>query len=577
MFKRKKNSFPAKTIMLIAASALAAALSVFMIADEAVRDVDARVAERQTEFAARGLKSELDKLAADQRAVTIWDDTVLAVRANDKTWMDANVGVWMQTFYGHDRSYVIGPDGRLVYGVIEQKRIEAESLSLEKPLADLANTLRAAMTEARKSGEDPIGAVKGLVVAAPVSLADMPALVSAVPIVPSSKLVAYTRNSEYLHIAVQYLDKEIAARIGQVYDFSDPFFGNVDPASTDNKWTSLPVVGADEVPVAWFAWEPDKPGLLLVQETRPAVALFGVFCLVMFLCLIAKLWLSARHLQESEAEARYLANHDSLAGVPNRMNYDIQLARALQAEKAGGPSVTLLNVDLDHFKKVNDTLGHAAGDELIRQVSSRMQDQIRPKDTVARIGGDEFGIILVGLSDREALATFCAGLVHILSVPYALKAGTAHVSASIGVARACEVDGGAEGLQRAADAALYRAKADGRSRFCVFTEEMDDLLRRRQEIERDLRVAVKAGDQLDVFFQPILNQDGSLFGAEALVRWTHAPNGPISPDVFIGIAEECGLIEEIGQWVLREACAFAKVADLPRVSVNVSGAMAESG
>lgn len=576
MYKSSKSTFPARAVMLIAGSALAAALSVFMVADEAVRNVDGRVADHQTSFAARGLKAEVDRLAVEQHAVTIWDEAVLAIQASDALWLDGNLGIWMQTFYGHDQEYILGPDDRPIYAAIERKRAVLDSVVLDQPLVDFVRELRVKMKIAREGGEDPVESVKGLAVAAPLLLNNMPAIASVVPIVPSSKRVAYMPESEYLHVAVQYLDKEIAQRIAHVYDFSDPAFLKFDPASENEDKLSLPVPGADDKIVAWLAWDADKPGVLLVRELAPAVVFFGIFCLTVFISLIARLWFSARNLQESETEARYLANHDPLAGVPNRLNFDGRLASALQAERAGGQAVTLLNIDLDHFKKVNDALGHAAGDELIRQVSARMQDLIRPTDTVARIGGDEFAIILIGLSDGDALSSFCAGLVHILSLPYSLKAGTAQVSASIGVARAREFDGGVEGLQRAADAALYRAKADGRSRFCIFTHEMEDLLRRRHEIERDLRLAIKSGDQLDLFFQPIVNQNGSLFGAEALARWPGAPNGPVSPDIFIGIAEESGLIEEIGQWVLKEACAFARATDLSKVCVNVSGVQLQS-
>ncbi|MBZ4690527.1 MAG: diguanylate cyclase [Cereibacter sp.] len=569
----KTHAFPARLIALIATAAALALLSVVLVARQAVREVDADAFAHQRAFVERAVQTEAERIPVEQRASTHWDEAVLRSRANDQDWMDDNLGLWMQDFYGHDRSYVLGPDDRPIYGAVDGRRLDPEiPLRLDGRLAELASRLRALIAETQAAEEDPAEAVAELSFGSTVLLEGQPVLVSITPIMPDTDGVTQAAGEEYLHVAVQYLDDTLARRIGEADSLRDAAFVRQAPEGE----AKLALHDAGGAPLVWFTWTPDQPGLRLVQTMKPVVTLFGLFCLGLFVALVVRLWFSARYLQRSEAEARYLASHDALAGLPNRMHFEERLADALPAARAGGARMALISVDLDHFKKVNDTLGHAAGDELIRQVSSRMLAQVRRSDTVARLGGDEFGIILIGMAEGEALATFCAGLVHLLSLPYQLQAGLVQVSASIGVATAEEVGGGVEALQRAADAALYRAKLDGRSRFCIFTEAMDDGLRRRHEIERDLRLALAAGDQFDVHYQPILDRDGSLFAAEALLRWPGAPGGPVSPELFIAVAEESGMIEELGLWVLREACAFAQQMALPKISVNVSAVQLRS-
>ncbi|MCE6949663.1 bifunctional diguanylate cyclase/phosphodiesterase [Cereibacter sphaeroides] len=559
---------PILTIMVLVTCA------VVVLARESLREIDADAVEMQKAFARRGITAEMTRLPQEQQVSAIWDEAVHKVREDDKEWMAGNLGVWMQTYYGHDENYIVAPDGRVVYAARDKRTVEdlQREQGLSPPLPVLIARLRTLMRKAAKGAENPATAISGLSVVEPIRLGDHAAIASATPIVPDSDDLVQAPGTEYLHIAVQYLDAATALRLGQEYGLSKAEF--VSEPRSEGERITLPVAeGAGDLNI-WLSWEPDRPGHRLVEKMGPVTVLFGLFCMALLLALLGGLRHSARLLRKSEADARFLASHDPLSGLPNRRHFEESLVRALAAEQAGGPSVTVLSVDLDHFKEVNDTLSHAAGDELIKQVSARLRYHVRATDVVARLGGDEFALLLFEVGN-DSLPAFCAGLVHVLSQPWDLAEGRVFVSASIGVARSRDLNADAEAMLRAADAALHAAKAEGMGRFCIFTLKMDDALRQRRGIERGLRAALESGEGLDLVFQPVFDTQGRIAMVEALVRWTSS-GGNIGPEVFIGVAEESGLILDLGRWILERSCSIAVAAGIPRIAVNVSAVQLRS-
>ncbi|SNX71345.1 periplasmic sensor diguanylate cyclase/phosphodiesterase [Cereibacter ovatus] len=569
MIARKTSSFSAQIVLTILISTFVMAGIVAVVGYAAIEEVDSDAVQREIGFATHGLEAEIARLTEEQKVSTLWDEAVIEVRADNQDWMERNLGVWMQTYYGHDAVYVVRPDDTLLYAALDEKTVRLRpGTRLPAPLAALVQTLRDRMAAANPDPADSTAAIADLDVVETIPLDGGVSVVSVAPIVPTTTRLPQPPGTEFIHISLQNVDTAMAIRIAEPHGLRRASFRTTPPAGGHE--IGVPIRDSAGKQLAWLTWTADRPGLRLMHEMIPALALAALFGLGLLVWLLRRLWVSSQQLHRSEAEARFLANHDLLAGLPNRMHFEENLAHALASERQGGPSVTLLSIDLDRFKPVNDTLGHAAGDELIRQVAARLSAQIRSTDTVARLGGDEFGVILLGMAGEETLTAFCAGLLHVLSKPYDLAAGQAHVGASIGVAIAAQIRGGMETVMRCADAALYRAKNDGRGRFRLFTEEMDDVLRQRHEIERDLRAALRADDQLEVVFQPIYDASGALVGAEALTRWPRAPHGAVSPDVFIGVAEECGLIHALGAWVLETACRAAVRTGLPKLAVNVS-------
>jgi diguanylate cyclase (GGDEF)-like protein/PAS domain S-box-containing protein len=269
------------------------------------------------------------------------------------------------------------------------------------------------------------------------------------------------------------------------------------------------------------------------------------------------------HHKAAEAEIQYLAFYDPLTRLPNRRLLNDRLSQALAVGTLHHRNGALLFIDLDNFKNLNDTFGHHQGDLLLQQVAMRLSECIREGDTVARMGGDEFVVMLQGLSDKlteAAIQTEAVGekILEALRLPYQLSDLTHHSSASLGIAMFNENYHSVDELQRHADLALYQAKNAGRNTLRFFDPDMQAAMTTRAELEADLRHGLENNEFL-LYYQPQVNEVGRLMGVEALVRWQHLQRGMVSPANFIPLAEETGLILPLGQWVLETACRQLKV------------------
>lgn len=231
----------------------------------------------------------------------------------------------------------------------------------------------------------------------------------------------------------------------------------------------------------------------------------------------------------------------------------------------------LLMLDLDRFKNVNDSLGHPAGDELIRQVGERIKSRLRRSDTVARLGGDEFAVILDGEMGADDLTTFCEDLIREISQPFDLLGNVAQVSVSIGACRAGEEDTSGDDLVRRADIALYQAKRAGRQRHCLFVERMDTRLLMEGRVERDLREDIETGaPRLGLICRPILDADECFAGVEAELRWDHPDHKKMDAELCFRIAEERGFVAALGRRVIASACDALKTSGFPKVALWMS-------
>ena len=275
--------------------------------------------------------------------------------------------------------------------------------------------------------------------------------------------------------------------------------------------------------------------------------------------------------RRSEAEIARLAMFDSLTGLANRPRLHFALAQALTAQTTAYRPTGLLMLDLDRFKIVNDTMGHPAGDALLRQVAERLVHVVGDAGLVGRLGGDEFQILLPGESGADRLAELAQAVIRALSQPYIVAGARVVIGCSIGIAVAPDHGEDPETLIRNADLALYSAKAAGRGVHRFYRAELLDQARVRKSLEDDLRAAL-SHDQFRLVYQPVVSTIGTkVVGYEALIRWNHRSRGPVSPADFIPVAEESRLIEPIGEWVMRTACAAATAWPASvRVAVNVS-------
>ncbi len=272
----------------------------------------------------------------------------------------------------------------------------------------------------------------------------------------------------------------------------------------------------------------------------------------------------------AEARLVHIARHDVLTGLPNRLLLGEHLPKAFaRSRRTGGLAVLCLNID--RFKVVNDMLGHAAGDTLLRALSQRLQDCARETDFVARLGGDEFAIVQEAVAQPSEATALARCLVAELARPFDIDGREVVIGASVGVVLAQDGLTTTEALLKCANLALRRAKEEGRGRSCLFEAEMDIRVQARRMLELDLRGALALG-QFEVFYQPLVKtRTGAVSGFEALLRWRHPQRGLVSPAVFIPVAEEVGLIAAIGTWVLARACADAVTwPDGLKVAVNLS-------
>jgi diguanylate cyclase (GGDEF)-like protein len=269
------------------------------------------------------------------------------------------------------------------------------------------------------------------------------------------------------------------------------------------------------------------------------------------------LWGVARHtlnLSEANKTISELAETDTLTGLANRRVFTERLEAAFAAAKRGATAFAVLYFDLDHFKDVNDTLGHALGDALLRAVTERVRSVLRPDDVVARFGGDEFAVLPHNMADADAAATLAARICGVLAAPFMIEGNEIHISSSIGISLYDRDIIEPEAMMIQADLALYRAKQDGRNCFRFHSADLDLEIEERVTVTEDLRVALERGE-LELHYQPQVElAGGQIIGVEALMRWNHPTRGMLPPSIFIPIAERTGLILPLGRWAIDEAC-----------------------
>jgi diguanylate cyclase (GGDEF)-like protein len=257
--------------------------------------------------------------------------------------------------------------------------------------------------------------------------------------------------------------------------------------------------------------------------------------------------------RNAEARITHLARYDELTALPNRLNFRDEIERLLAVPHNADQLSALLFVDLDQFKQVNDTLGHPCGDQLLCAVADRLREMLRPEDFVARFGGDEFVVFQQNIKSNEDAAGLARRIVEHLSERYKIDNHLVEIGASVGIAMTSS-GVSADTLLKNADMALYRAKADGRGTFCFFRDEMAQIVESRRILELDLRKAL-AHEEFELFYQPLVNlKSGRISTCEALLRWNHPVRGTVSPIDIIPVAEDMGLIVDLGRWILRKAC-----------------------
>jgi len=552
------------TVLMLAAFALAMVVGFGIYATAQADHVSL---ERQKIFLANGLKDQIAAVAREQESVTVWDDSVINTKAGNQTWIEENLSVWMYSYYGHNRVYILDAANHPVHAMREGKVLDPSVYDEDEPaMQPTIEKLRGMISQPPKA--DASGVPAKMVAEDLVSLGGKPAILSVMPLVPSSDRVDQAPGTEYLHVSAEFLNDAVIAKIAEKYLLDGAHLLTLSQPSSS---AAIPLLDSRGIILGYIGWDQERPGLTLVRKAAPALVLALLLAASVLAFLLRRLRRASSALQTSQDEAQYLAFHDTLTGLPNRALFEDRLRRAMLTSGHDTGKVALLYLDLDRFKHVNDTLGHPAGDELVRQTATRLQHTIREVDTVARLGGDEFALILIDIRDIRAAEDIAERLLQKLQEPYKLMDDQVFISASIGIALSVGTDADADDLLRKADIALYEAKKNGRGRHQVFAGDMDDLLLRKRTVESELRKALNGGSGIRLAYQPIYAANGkTILGAEALIRWGHEVHGALPPAQFIALAEERGMIGQLGAWVLQEACRFAVRTELPWLAVNVS-------
>jgi diguanylate cyclase (GGDEF)-like protein len=540
--------------------------------------------ETERTLVENALNHRIARVLNEEKSVAWWDEPITKItdKAVDFDFADTEFGIFLTETYGHDEVHILNGANRPIYSYYGEKREDPSSFETRR------TAVAGVIDEARQSpGHSSLRArpdtfsqsqsnyrvLAGGGQAARwaghvVTVEGRPALVAAMTIVPNidTSLLKGTPN---LLVDIKYIDDAFISEIGRSLLLSD--FSLTPKPAEKGAVVSQPFVGDDGTPIGYLNWTTRQPGQVLLTIVLPLVA-FGVFATgLLSHTILRRLRRASRELWEREAQARHEAKHDALSGLPNRVHMVEKIDSFLQGRALATHDnrAVAAYLDIDRFKDINDTLGHQAGDELIKLVARRLMDCLRPNDFLARFGGDEF-VILCAPAGAEASSALAERVDQAFASPFALGGQNIRVTASVGIAVAPDNGVSADELMRHADIALYEAKGAGRARAVLFSEDMARQVERRRTIELDLRAAIET-DMLCLNYQPIVSSaSGEIVGLEALLRWRHPVHGDMSPADFIPIAENAGLLPELGEWVLSHAMEDSRRWPHLEIALNLS-------
>lgn len=564
------NGAPLRRLTVTSISTLfATALLVFGVVFWSVSRIDDLSQQRQLRTVQSALANSVAKVPYDQESVAIWNDAVLKLKPPlDLAWVESNLGVWMHEYFKHDRVHIVDAMGNPVYSMVDGKTVPTSRGEITPTLREAVSVLRQDMArgglEAYHNDAGDLPRVVDL-----TFIDERPVLISAMPIVAESKELSPDAQSANVLISLRFLDESFLADLAKTHHLAGVRFSR-SPRIAEHE-QSYPLKNRAGTIIGYVVWDSERPGAAILEDVLPILASGLTAIGVAVLLLISGLRRTYRDLVSSEAESKHRAIRDPLTGLANRGYFNDRVAALLEERQRSEAPLALLFLDLDRFKQVNDTHGHAVGDALIQEIAQRIKSTLKPEDLLARIGGDEFAIVTCEGVSRDAIETLCRNIVASVSRPVEVLGQQASVGVSIGIGLSPEAGTERSELARNADIALYQAKHGGGAGYAFYTECMGRAIKERQALEADLRRALKDDGELEVVYQPLVSaKDFSVSGVEAFVRWNHPRLGRLLPTHFISIAEDCGLIDQLGERVLRDACRTAGALNLGTVAINVS-------
>ncbi|MDV3252667.1 EAL domain-containing protein [Devosia sp. BK] len=532
----------------------------------ASRESDLAALDRQRELSNTRLSTQIERVAHELDLMA--EGYASSISTVDETNVSPQDGKGfshlIKSIFGYDQVFVIDGDGKLA---LETDAEIASRYDWAKPL------LLPLLTRLRQQDE-PLPVVELMRLEGRPSIAGIKAItLGSQPVAPTNRL--------YL-IAYRYIDGPALDAFSREQGLNGARFARAADPDIEEVTFEIRATSTGE-PIGFIIWTPDLPGSRVVSRLLPALAASALIIASLLAMLMLLLKKSMSELTDSEQKARRQSLHDALTDLPNRILFGRRLTDCLEDQRLNVTRSIVALIDLDKFKTVNDTFGHGAGDELLTAVADRIRALLGPNDTLARLGGDEFALLLPdrAKTDRSHLELF-QRIITSLNAPFPLLDGkvTATIGCSIGATSLTSARQTTSEVLHLADIALYEAKSTGRNRCVEYSARLDSSAQMRAELKSELQTLLSTGGTdpqsefgLEVFFQTIhcTAPGHAVSGAEALVRWRHETHGLLTPDKFITLAEDSGMIHELGMVVLERACAAATGWDSTQfVSVNVS-------
>lgn len=514
--------------------------------------------QQQQRMIEASFSQSLNEHMRQLRSLSRWSpfEQHLALAQTDPRWLDENVGSWLYEMFDHQVVMVLDAQNRVFRIWRDGEAVTTESE--DRLVQDvLQNPLIHHSQHQDRVDYAQIGGRAAALAVGDIKRGNQP-------------------GANFRLISLKFLDDGYLAGLAERNQLAGLHFSDGTPKP--GTLARFLIVSQAGEPVGYINWIPARPGALMLRTVGPTTGIAVLVITLLCIYMARRLWTSSLNLSQSmlklgasEAQAQHLAFHDVLTGLPNRALVEDRLTQALALAARQEQRVALLLIDLDRFKTINDTHGHHAGDELIIAVAHRLNALVRASDTVGRIGGDEFIVVMPDVDNIGQVQALAQRIVDELSQPFTLFGSEIWSGASIGMTLAPKDGLDRLELMRKADIALYEAKSSGRGKYRQFERAMDESVQTRQTIAADLRAALQSYQGLEVWYQPLMDISGQqVVTIEALLRWKHAERGEIAPGEFIAIAEETGLIIPLGEWVLREACKTQQLFNGLIVAVNVS-------
>lgn len=545
--------------------------------------VDGLDRSSQEQLAANYISRSGRELIDQQRVQLSWDEAVLNAGTKvNPAWADEYIGAFLSSNFHFDRLYLVSPKGELlrswdrgklasgadfaaIAGSVQQQlQVLSGNQSIQGKPARMVR-LRDTMWPVDENGRPLTRASVQT-----ISFNGHPALVSVISIIPDTDYSLLRQTQNHV-VAVRSLDDKYLASLGKGLLFDNVRFQSAKPA--DEAANALQLRDSAGKPLGWVSWAVEPASKIIKDRMVPLAMAYFLFLVAVIgggAAIVRSLVQVMRDLRQRESQAHHLAMHDAMTGLPNRTHFLQQLDRALAGPLQDNEVVIVAFLDLDHFKYINDNLGHSFGDELIAQVAERCGFGLDADDLVSRFGGDEFVVMRKVSRSKSGPSRLAEEIMALFKEPFIVGGRPIDVSSSCGVSWAPDQGSTAAELLRNADIALYQAKQRGRNRWRGFTPDMGEKMRQRHELAVELRRAI-AEDELSVAYQPIVNaRTGQIECLEALLRWEHPDQGLISPGLFVPVAEQSGLMNPLGWWALRRVFHESRRWPQQCISINLS-------